>query len=103
MPRYWPTLSLLAAVVCGFVATLLVAASIHWWRFPIDAWVPSPWSLFFPPYALTALVLPFVVGRAWRLSSIGHRLVAGLFALCGPIIGVLISIPAVCIIAKECL
>ena len=103
MIRYWPTWHLLAAVVCGFVAPLLVAALIHWLQFPIDVWLPNALSLFLPPYALTAMALPFVAKRSWNESSISHRLVAGIFALSGPLIGVLMAIPVICVIAKECL
>jgi hypothetical protein len=100
-PRSFSLLTLSIGCACGLIATVLVAALIHFWKIPVNSYFGA-WALFFPPIALTVLAQLPLLGQ-WRKASSGSRLLSAAFALIGAGIGVVISIPMVCSIAGECL
>ena len=101
--RYWPLTSFVVAVLCGFVASVLVAAVTHWWRVPLEAWLPGPTVLFLPPYAASGLAFALLARRAWAGSALPTILLAVLATVVGTVVGLLLAIPAICSIAQECL
>ncbi len=99
-----PLRTMVVGVLCGIAATISVAVSVHWWRLPLQTWLPGASLLFFPPYAIAAFVFAFfLASRFWRSAKLQTRLFAAVAALCGPFIGILLALPGVCAIARECL
>ena len=103
MPRRWLIYVLLLAVGCGITAPVITAMGVHYWRAPVDTWLPGAWSLFFPPLLFSAAGFAFLALRFWNPSTLGVRLAACILAVCGTFAGILASIPFVCLIANECL
>ena len=103
MTKFRALLAVLTGIVCGVVATIIVAALIHRWQLPIDRWLPRSMSLFLPPYVLATIVLAILLPPVWKKTTGGWKMLMLVSALISPFIGILISIPFVCAIARECL
>ena len=81
----------------------MVAAASTWWHLPVEHWLPGALSLFFIPYFGTLVICAWLLLRAWRLSSALEKLLVFVLLLVGPYTGILLSLPFVCGIVKECL
>lgn len=94
---------LLLTLAFGVIGPIVVTAMLVWWRMPVDTWLPGALSLFFIPYFGSAVGGGWLLVRPWRVSGPVEKGLAFLLLLVGPYLGILLSIPFVCSIAKECL
>jgi hypothetical protein len=90
-------------LVVGFASPIVVSILTHWLKVPIDNYLPGALSLFLLPYVGAAVSSLWVVGRGWGRTSTRDRVAAVLVVAFGPLVGILLSVPVLCIIAQECI
>lgn len=90
-------------LLVGFVSPIVVSILTHWLKAPIDRFLPGALSLFLLPYVGAGVLLLWITSRDWGESSTGDRVAVVLVAAIGPLIGILLSLPLLCMIAQECI
>jgi hypothetical protein len=103
MLRNWLWKLLLCSLLLGAVGSVLISMSIHWWRLPVEAWLPGALSLFVVPYAISSIGCAWLILKSWSVSRALERILAALLMVVCPIAGILLSLPFLCAIAQECL
>jgi hypothetical protein len=69
----------------------------------VETWLPGPSLLFVPAYVTGLLAFALLTSWAWSGSGPVAKLMAIAAAACGPFIGIVLAMPAMCSIAQECL
>lgn len=99
-----PLLFFISGSIAVGVAWPPFAAGLwRWWGISVEEQLPGAMSLFLVPYVASAGLFLMFLGFSPKAMTWSQRVTGVVVLLVAPIIGILLSLPVVCLVAQECL